>query len=150
MLIDGITQLLSFRVTDSAPQGLEAYADQLQAVAAQVSGRVYENELPRGYKLPAVAVHQYGGQQDYDLSGPVGVVEDQIQLDVYGLDSASCRAAAVACRDLLQSFTGTLPDGTTVQAIYKERDAAMPFLPNADAKGIANRWTLGFRVISQR
>jgi hypothetical protein len=150
MLIDGITQLLSFQVTDSVPDGLQAYADQIHTVAAQVQGRVYENELPRGYRLPAIAVHQYGGAQDYDFSGPISINEDQVQLDCYGQDSLSCRATAEAARKLLENFTGTLPDGTVVQACYKERDQAMPFLPNADQKGIANRWMLGFRVVKQR
>lgn len=131
MLIDGLIQLLSSSVT-------------------QVSGRVYENELPRGYKLPAIAVHQYGGTQDYDFSGPININEDQIQLDCYGQDSPTCRATAEAVTRLLQGFVGTLPDGTVVQAVYKERSQAMPFLPSADQKAIANRWMLGFRVVKQR
>lgn len=150
MLIDGVKQLLSFSVMDSAPSDLAAYAVLIQNVAAQINGRVYENELPRGYHLPAIAIHQYGGTQDYDFSGPIDINEDQLQLDCYGLDSDTCRATAEAAKALLQGFVGTLPDGTVVQACYLERSQAMPFLPHADQKGIANRWMLGFRVVKQR
>ena len=118
--------------------------------AAVVGQRVYENELPRDYKLPAIAVHQYGGTQDYDLSGPLDIHEVQVQLDCYGKDSGSCRAVVDAARELLKGYVGTLPDGTVVEAVFLERDMALPFLPNADAKSIANRWTLGFRVVSKQ
>ena len=150
MLIDGVIQLLSFQAKDSVPDALSAYADKITVVANTVAGRVYENELPRGYKLPAIAVHQYGGSQDYDFSGPIDINEDQLQLDCYGADSLSCRATAEAARKLLEDFVGTLPDGTVVQGLYKDRDMSMPFMPNAAVKGLSNRWTLGFRVIKQR
>ena len=150
MLIDGVIALLSFQPTDSVPSAYAKYADRITTVAGLIKGRVYENELPRGYVLPAVCVHQYGGTQDYDFAGPVDINEDQIQLDVYGADSLTCRTAAEAVRKLLEDFTGTLPDGTVVQGLYKERDQAFPFLAHADQKGIANRWMLGFRAVKQR
>lgn len=134
MILDGIIALLN---ADSGVNTL-------------IAGRIYRNELPRGYTLPAIAVHRYGGTQEYDLNGPVGVKEDQIQLDVYGQDSATASAAAEAVKALLEPYTGTMPDGTIVQACYLERDMDMPFLPHADAKGIANRSLLGFRVVSTR
>lgn len=134
MIIDGIIALLNGDT----------------GVNALTAGRIYKSALPRGYTLPAIAVHRYGGAQDYDLSGPVGVKEDQIQLDVYGQDPDSASAAAVLVKALLEPYTGTLSDGTIVQACYLERDMDMPFLPHADAKGIADRSLLGFRVISTR
>jgi hypothetical protein len=147
MLIDGIISLLQGNAngTDQSK-----YTALIAAVTAVTGNRVYENELPRGYVLPAIAVHQYGGNQDYDMTGPVDVNEDQVQLDVYGADSSTCRQATRAARKLLEAYVGTLPDGTVVQAVYKERDQAMPFLPHADQKGIANRWMLGFRVVKNR
>ena len=149
-MLDGIIALLSFKATDSIPDAYVPLTDLIHAVGQLIAGRAYENEFPRGFVLPAVVVHQYGGNQDYDFTGPIDITEDQVQVDCYAQDSSGCRALRLSVKDLLEAFTGTLPDGTVVQAMYKERDLAMPFLPNANTKGIANRWTLGFRVVSAR
>src|ERR1700676_5600438 len=104
MLIDGLISL----VTASAVNGL-------------ISGRIYEGELPRGYALPAIAVHEYNEAQDYDMAGPVGVREDFIQFDTYGSSQAIARQVREALKTLLDGYVGTLPDGTVVQACYLER-----------------------------
>ena len=114
----------------------------------RIEGRAYKSVLPRGYKLPALAIHRYGGTQDYDMAGPVGVREDQIQIDCYGETADDCEAVAEDARSALVGYVGTLSDGTVVQACYLERFMDMPFLPHADAKGIASRSTLGFKVVS--
>ena len=154
MLIDGVISLLQGQLNETNQSAftllIEGVTNLLAADPISTLPAVYENELPRGYKLPAIAVHQYGGNQDYDFAGPIDINEDQIQLDCYGADSSTCRATTAAARSLLEVYVGTLPDGTVVQAFYKERDQAMPFLPHADGKAIANRWTLGFRVVKQR
>jgi hypothetical protein len=117
-------------------------------VSAVVHGRIYKSVLPRGYKLPAIAVHRYGNTQDYNFAGPINTQEDQVQLDCYAGDAATAQQVAAAVRALLTSYVGTLPDGTVVTACYLERDMDMPFLPHADSKGIADRTLLGFRVVS--
>lgn len=132
MLLDGIISLLT---ADSG-------------VNALVSAQIYKSVLPRGYQLPAIAVHRYGGTQDYQFSGPTDTREDQVQIDCYSEDAAKAQQVTEAVRKLLVGYTGRLPDGTIVQACYLERDMDMPFLPNADSKGIANRSMLGFRVVS--
>lgn len=134
MIIDGFISLLK---ADSGVHGL-------------VAARVYEDVLPRGYALPAAVVHRYAGVQDYDMAGPVDVREDQIQVDAYGRTAPECQQVKETVRELLAPYVGTLPDGTVVQACYLERDMDMPFLPNADTKGIAYRSILGFRVVSKR
>lgn len=120
------------------------------AVNNLATGGVFKSVLPRGYALPAIAVHRYDGTQDYQFDGPVGVREDMIQFDVYGATAEAAQQVAEAVRTALVGYTGTLPDGSIVQAVYLERDMDMPFLPHADSKGIANRSLLGFRVVSQR
>lgn len=120
-----------------------------QAGAGQVAGgRVYRGVLPRGYTLPAVAVHRYNGTQDYDMNGPVGIREDFIQVDAYGDTAVDCETTAAAVRSLFVGFTGALPDGTVVQGVFLERDMDMPFLPHADSKAISYRSVLGFRIVS--
>lgn len=116
--------------------------------AALVAANVFKNELPRGYVLPAIAVHRYGGSQEYQYNGPVGTREDKVQFDCYGPDAETAQEVAEAVRAALLAFVGTLPDGTVVQGCYLEINMDVPFLPHADAKGIANRSMLGFRVVS--
>lgn len=121
-------------------------------VNALVGTRIYKSVLPRGYQLPAVVIHRYGGTQDYQYDGPVGVREDQVQVDCYSADvtGTESQSVAEAVRSALVGYTGTLGEGTVVQACYLERDMDMPFLPGADTKGIAHRTLLGFKVVSVR
>ena len=134
MLLDGVISLL---VADPA-------------TAALIAGRAYQSVLPRGYLLPAIAVHRYGATQDYDFAGPVSVREDQVQVDAYGATAADAQNVIAAVRAALTNFTGTLPDGTVVQAIYLEREQDLPFLPHADSKGLANRSLIAVRVVSKQ
>ena len=131
MLLDGVITLLQ----------------QTASVTSVAAGGIHESELPRGYSLPAVCVHQYGGSEDTDLAGPIGLIDAQLQFDCYAGTAAASRALAAAIEALLKPFTGTLPDGTFVSYCKLERSIAMPFLPHADQKGIANRYTTGFSVV---
>lgn len=144
MMLDGFISLLTGQNTAN----LTAYQNQIAAVTALTGNNVFKSVLPRGYTLPAIAIHRYGGTQDYEYDGPIGVREDQVQLDAYGDTAEQAQQVVKAVRALLVGFAGTLPDGTVVQAMYLERDMDMPFLPHADSKGIANRSVLGFRVVS--
>lgn len=134
MMLDGFIALLT---DNSAVNGL-------------IAGRIYKSVLPRGYGLPAIAIHRYGGSQEYQADGPAGTREDQIQLDCYAEDPETAQQVAEAVRTLLASFRGTLPDGTVVQGCFLEREMDMPFMPKADTTGLANRSMLGFRVVSER
>ena len=137
MMLDGIISLLSGNAT-------------VAALVTQNGGapQIYKSVLPRGYVLPAIAIHRYGGTQDYQCDGPVVLREDQVQVDCYAGDPETAQTVAEAVRKVLVSYVGTLPDGTEVRAVYLERDMDMPFMPHADTKGIANRSLLGFRVVS--
>jgi hypothetical protein len=142
----GIIQLLTgLNALDQSP----AVQTKIAAVVAIVGPRVYDTVLPRGYTLPAVAVHRYGSTQEYEFAGKVGPLDDQVQIDVYGTTSDVTNAASDAIRALLIDYVGTLPDGTEVQAAYLERAMDMPFMPNADKSNLAFRSVLGFRVIGQ-
>ena len=118
-------------------------------VSALVSTNVYKSVLPRGYTLPAVAIHRYGGSQEYQMDGPVRLREDQIQCDCYAEDPETAQEVAEAVRSVLVGYVGPLADGSVVRGCFLERDMDMPFLPHADSKGIANRALLGFRVVSE-
>ena len=134
MLIDGLITLMT----------------EDTGVSALVSTRIYKSVLPRGYVLPAICIHRYGGSQDYQFSGPADVSEDQVQLDAYGETAEDAQSVVAALKTLLVPYVGALPDGTKVQACYLERDMDMPFLPHADSKSLAYRSVLGFRLVSER
>ena len=68
MLLDGIIALLS------ETSGVSTLVTPNGGTA-----QIYKSVLPRGYTLPAIAVHRYGGTKDYMYSGPVGTREDQVQ-----------------------------------------------------------------------
>lgn len=124
---------------------------QTSAISSLLSGptAVYESVLPRGYKLPAIAAHRYGGAHDQDMAGPIDAVEDNFQVDIYADTSAAKESIRKACKDLLNGFVGVLTDGTVVMGTYLERDMDMPFLPNASPDNIAFRTVLAFRFVSK-
>ena len=130
MLIDGIITLL----TNTA------------SVSALATGGIYEDELPRGYTLPAVCVHQYGGSEDTDMAGPIGLEEGQVQFDVYATNGSAARTIGKTIEAVLKPFTGPLPDGTNIKLFKLERSMAMPFSAKIDQKGIANRYLVGLAV----
>lgn len=132
MILDGIIELLN---RDSA-------------VNAVVDSRIYKSDLPRGYKLAAIAVHRYNGSQNYDFNGPVTVGEDMVQLDIYAGDADTCQSLAKLVKAVLNAFIGALPDGTVVQGCYLERDMDMPYMAKADTAAITNRTILGYRVVN--
>jgi hypothetical protein len=131
MITDGLSTLL---LADSTLGGL-------------IATRVYANVLPRGYIVPAVVYHRFGVEQVYTFSGPESVVETSIQYDVYAADYATVRAVAEAVKAVLTPYTGTLGEGTVVQACYLEQDLEMPILPDATVKGVTYHVVLQYRVV---
>jgi Protein of unknown function (DUF3168) len=129
--------------------GLIALVQADPGCTALIAGRIYEGELPRGYTLPAVAIHKYGGNRDTQFSGPVGIRETQIQFDTYGRTALEARQVAQAIDSLVAPFAGALPDGTVVQLCTLERDMDMPFKADGDAKSVFSRSTLGYRIITE-
>lgn len=133
MLVDGVITLLT--TTDSVSSLLSD------------TTAVFRSVLPRGYALPAIAVHRYNGTEETDMAGPIGLEEHFVQLDVYGNAPEDTETVAKAVRAILSRLVGTLPDGTTVQGSFLERDMDMTFLAKADTKGIAYRQCLGYRIV---
>jgi hypothetical protein len=117
--------------------------------ALGVGADVYEDVLPRNYTFPAVAVHQYGGDQDSDTGGPVNNEGFQFQFDIYGKTQAEARAVRDAIQGMLVGFVGSLPDGTKIQGAFYERKLDLPFLANADTKAVGFRKVLGLRFVAQ-
>ena len=146
----GIISLLQAAYSGYTPPvlpGANHTAAQLQTLCGH---RACDTVLPRGYQLPAVVVHQYGGTQGYELDGPDNMNDGQIQLDAYGVTPASTQQLADALEDYFINFIGPLPDGSQVSACFLERRMDMPFESATDRSGISYRTMLGFRVVAQR
>ena len=99
--------------------GIISYLESKTAITSLVTGGIYRSVLPRGYVLPAVCVHRYGGAQEFDYSGPQGVLESQIQFDCYAATADIAEQISAAIKLLFVGsktvpatpYTGTLPDG---------------------------------------
>jgi hypothetical protein len=120
--------------------------DALITLLNSISAPLHETVLPRGYTLPAVVWHVFNVTTDYDFAGPERTVSTDIQFDCYSLDGASARALAAEIKAVLMAYTGTLSDGTQVQACYLDREMAMPFIAGASTTPI-HRVLLQFRVV---
>jgi hypothetical protein len=115
------------------------------------TGGVNKDTLPRGYVFPAIVIHKYNGALEYDFSGPVGVEDVNVQLDIYGKTPDERDTLSKSLTDFLDAFTGTLEDGSVVQACFRERGPQdLPFVPNADQKGPGYRTLVGYRVVIDR
>lgn len=130
MTLDGIIELLK----------------DTTAVSAIQADHCYKDVLPRGYTLPATAVHRYNGTTGYDFQGPIDSGEEMVQLDIYGPDAETRDNLVAAIKALLNPFAGSLPDGTAVTACYLERDMDMPYVAGAAPSAVTYRHILGYRV----
>jgi hypothetical protein len=117
------------------------------ATVGEMIADIYDSVLPRGYKFPAACWHIFGGTEPYDMSGPIATIETELQIDCYGASALSARTLANAVKAVLKPLTGTLSDGTNVQACFLTRDLDMPYQASGDAKGITFRVCLQFNVI---
>jgi hypothetical protein len=116
--------------------------------AANPLGGVHKDALPRGYTFPAMALHRYTGNQDYDMQGPTDTSEDNIQIDCYGTTQNERDALVASVMAALDAYVGTLSDGTVVQACYRERGPQdMPVMADADTKGVGYRSVIGYRIV---
>jgi len=117
-----------------------------EQTAALLDTRIYASVLPRTYKFPVACFHQYGQSALYSFEGLAPLTETYFQFDCYGSTATSAREVAEAIKAVLGGYTGTLSSGT-VQCCYLERDMDMPFVPDADVKGISFHTVLQFRFV---
>lgn len=118
------------------------------AIVAQKS--FYEDELARGFKTPCVVLHRYNSAQEYDFNGPADVEETNVQADLYA-DTAQLRdQLRKAVKSVLDSYVGTLPDGTVVQGCFLERSLDPPYVTTTNTANTGFRSLLGYRVVSRR
>lgn len=110
--------------------------------------RVYDSVLSygRGWTFPALALREDTGSQEYDLAGAVDGRMDQYEISAYADTPQAADDLREAVRASLSGYSGTLPDGTKVTAIFIDRPMDLPFLPKANASGNASRKVLDVQI----
>jgi hypothetical protein len=89
---------------------------------ANAVGKAYWILAPQGASLPFLVLSRVGTVDPYTMAGPLGIRESLFQIACYGTTYYASRLAAAAVRNLLNSYTGTLPDGTVVQSTILDKD----------------------------
>jgi hypothetical protein len=83
--------------------------------------------LQDGASLPRVAIYQISGSADYAMSGPTGLREARIQVDVYGTSYGQMETAAQA---VTTALSGWVSGAVRAVFLVGQRDEA----PDADDK----------------
>ena len=66
------------------------------AVTALISRRFFPIVIPPGTTLPAAVYSQVSGLGDHTMSGPSGLTQSRLQIDVYDKNTAPQRAMNIA------------------------------------------------------
>jgi hypothetical protein len=82
-------------------------------VAAIVANRVWPNEAIDAPGMPYVLVSRAGGQDEYDMEGPIGVERARVQVDVYGTGYAATVALAKLVKETLHARPPPIPSGAS-------------------------------------
>lgn len=70
--------------SDDLALGVITALREMPGILEAVEHRIYPGHLPQGANLPAIVVSFVGGSSDEVLTGPSGLAEGRIQIDVYG------------------------------------------------------------------
>ena len=73
--------------------------------------------LAKNAATPAIVISRVSSQAEVMLDGTAGVIQARYQFDCLAPDYDDAAELDMAVRQLLQDFSGNLPDGTQVQAI---------------------------------
>lgn len=103
----------------------QALVDRLNATAAVtalVSDRIGTWELPQDETMPAITLQRLSGPRDYTHDGASGLEFPGFQLTCWAETLKSAKDVAVAVRDALSGFKGTI--GTDrVDGVFLENES---------------------------
>ena len=132
-------------------QGLYELITTDSGITSLATGGVYWMLAPKGAAVPYIILSRVATGDTYDMAGATGLRDGLFQVDCYASGAGNvgyyqARAMAVAVRELLESYKGTLPDtdSTIVDAVFTEKDWDMPY--EEGAKGFVYRALLEFRI----
>lgn len=132
-------------------QLIQSNAD-VQSLVQTANGQgVYWILAPKGksaVSLPYIVLSRVATSDTYTTSGPTGFRAGLFQVDCYGGSYYDSKNVADAVRELLWSYSGTLPDTaqTAVAAVFLEKDWDMPYEEGPGALGFVYRALLQFRI----
>lgn len=101
-----------------------------------------------GIDLPYIVMGRVHTNDTYTMAGSAGFREGIFQVDCYGSTYYSARAVANVVRELLESYSGNLPDSdsTAVDGVFTSNDWDMPYEEGSGPLGFIYRVVLEFRV----
>jgi hypothetical protein len=88
---------------------------------------VYWILAPKAATFPLIVLSRVATDDTIAMAGDLGFRGALFQVDSYAGDFYTSRAVAAAVRELLESYKGTLPDGTVVDAVLQEKDWDFPY-----------------------
>jgi hypothetical protein len=115
-------------------------------VSAWVSGRIFGSRMPKNATLPAV-VWTVVSTTDlgYSTQGASGLRVKRFQFDSYAKEYMDSVKLSDAIRSILQSYSGILPDGSSVNGCVVVSEMDFPYEPSAS--GYVQRHMLEVDVI---
>ncbi len=114
-----------------------------QVTTANGAG-VYWMLMPKGAAVPCIVLSRTATTDTLTIQGATPLRGALIQLDCYASTYYSARQLSTVARKLIESFQGTLPDGTVMQGAFIKKDWDMPF--QEGVLGFVYRALLEFRV----
>lgn len=105
MIEEGVNQLLS--------------AD--AALSALVGSSIYPVLVPEQTTWPCVSYQVASSVTDYTVDGAAETAK-RMQFDCWGLTYASTKQVQTAVSNVLDGFTGLLPDGTVIKGAFRGVD----------------------------
>lgn len=93
-----------------------------------VDGRVYFRLIPKLASLPAVVMRAVPPSSPIvTIESTLGFTEGWFDFDCYAADPLTADDLCTAVRELLQDFSGTLYDGTVVDACFVASEVDLPY-----------------------
>jgi hypothetical protein len=100
--------------------GIVALLSTDEVFKAVSPGGIYAVLPPEGEKLVTTTYQRVGGSSGQGLN-TIGLQKVRVQFDFRGPDAASCEAAHSALRNVLEQFSGQLPNQFILQnAVYMQ------------------------------
>lgn len=91
------------------------------AVSTLISSRVYPVLAPASAAMPFVTYRRAGIRRQQTLTGPMGVPQVTVELDIYATTYEGARDLADKCRVVLDGYGGTF-DNTEVKQVSLENE----------------------------
>src|SRR5206468_8976918 len=106
--------------------------------------RIFRSLMPKETDLPAVVFYVAATTSVYSMQGASGLRAKRVAFDSYARKYSDAVAVSDAIRGLLQSFKGSLPDGTLVNGCIVQNDMDFPY--EAGTSGYVHRRLLEVEI----